>query len=460
MSDPSGKKHHPATDIWEANRELDFDDSLKPDDPRYVDTFPGRGQFNMGELLKKLGMDPVTEEAKAPPDKATIIFCGHRGCGKSTELRCLAERIHGPDGFFTVFLDATQELDPNNLLYTDVFMALAGGLLQRLAEENVQVDDVHLTNLKNWFDERVECYAKTKELAAEIKAGAKGEVGIPFLGRLFAGITNSLKIGSTYRNEIRRVVKNSFSEFADAFNQIIAAAEERLQQDNPKRRILLLVDGTDRLSQENAQRFFLHDSFQLTSVKALVVFCAPIHMVYEGNQAHQRFDVFQLPMLKLYDRETGESLESGHGYKVMREMVRRRIDESLFDSEETLDYLIQYSGGCPRELLRLLQYTFQKTETDQFDQAAATLAVQALGTDYRRFLEEDDYKILASQDRNPAGDANDEKVRRLLYNLALLEYNRYWRRTHPAVRDLDGYQRHKKPPPGSAHAEEKNKAQP
>ncbi len=38
-------------------------------------------------------------------------------------------------------------------------------------------------------------------------------------------------------------------------------------------------------------------------------------------------------------------------------------------------------------------------------------------------------------------DGEEERVNFLLYNLALLEYNSFWQRSHPAIRDLEGYQR-------------------
>ena len=44
--------------------------------------------------------------------------------------------------------------------------------------------------------------------------------------------------------------------------------------------------------------------------------------------------------------------------------------------------------------------------------------------------------------RNPLDVGNDEGIRRLLYVLALLEYNDgTWRRSHPVIRTLEGYRR-------------------
>jgi hypothetical protein len=57
-------------------------------------------------------------------------------------------------------------------------------------------------------------------------------------------------------------------------------------------------------------------------------------------------------------------------------------------------------------------------------------------------LEPDDYTRLVQVDRDPLDVGNDETVRRLLYCLALLEYNDgSWRRSHPVIRTLEGYRR-------------------
>ena len=68
------------------------------------------------------------------------------------------------------------------------------------------------------------------------------------------------------------------------------------------------------------------------------------------------------------------------------------------------------------------------------------LSIKQLASEYRRFLEPEDYTLLAKIDRDNTHTGNDERTRKLLYNLALLEYNDgSWRRSHPVIRTLEGY---------------------
>ena len=432
--------YEPPKTIWEVSENLRFDEPLDPGDPRFVDMSAARGDVSYSGLLRSLGVDPKTDELKVGRPRHYALFCGHRGCGKSTELRRLADRLRRPAAFFVVLLDGVRELDTNNLQYADVLLALAQKLLEALSDRSVPIKDIYLQRLKQWFDQRVESHEATKDFAVEVKAGAQAESGLPFLGKLFASITNSFKTNSTYKEELRRVLKNSFSDFAEAFKQLLLAAEEALAGKGLGKRVLFIVDGTDRLSGEDSRRFFVQDIHQLQLIDGLFIYCGPIPLIYEGSHVSQTFEhVFTLPMVKLSEKGSADPLPAG--YDAMRKMIHLRADPALFDAPDTADYLIEHSGGHPRDLLRLLDYSFEHSETEQFDRAAAEKAVRALATDYRRILEADDYELLRQIDEAPRGEAHgSERVRHLLFNLVLLEYNDFWWQSHPAVRTLPGYE--------------------
>ncbi len=425
-------------DIWEVNERLQFDEPLGPDDDRWVDTAAGRGEFSFDRLYRMLGVDSNGWQLRGAPGKAYVLFCGHRGCGKSTELRRVHERLNKPDLFFSVLIDAASTLDPNNLQYQDVLLALAQQLLEQLPDD-VKIDAVHLSQLQRWFDQRVVTLEAGREFAKEIAAGAEVEAGIPFLARMFAKMTTAFRTNTTYKDELRTVVRNHFSEFASAFSQLILAVEEACQRKQLAQRVLFLVDGTDRLSGGDAEGFFVRDVHQLQLIKALFVYTAPIHLVHAGVSTMNDYNgTFTLPMVKIEERDGSEH---GAGVRAMRELLLKRAPNALFDSEETIDLLVRSSGGHPRDLLRLLQYSFEFTRSEVFDNQSAKNAVRELGKDYRTFLEPGDYELLNTVDTQPEAEHNSERVRYLLYNLALLEFNSFWWRSHPVVRKLDGYRR-------------------
>jgi len=428
-----------AKTIWELGSDLSLEEPLDARDERFVPTESARGEFSFDSLLKPYGVDPKTDDMKFVPKMVYSLFCGHRGCGKSTELRRLHVRLNQPELFFVVFIDALKDLDINNLGYADVLLAQAKTLIDRIEEEGLDIDKIHLATLEKWFAERIEKHENTKEYAAEIKAGMKAKHGIPFLVELFAQLTTSFKMGSTYKEEVRTIIRNSFSQFVQAFQQLVDAANEQVISKGKGKTILFIVDGTDRLSGEDSDNFFIRDAHQLLQIRGNFIYCAPIHLIYENNQVQQIFsNIFKLPMIKIedkYSRETQNEL----GYRAMREIVYKRADRSLFDDEATVDYLIAHSGGHPRDLLHLLIYAFKKADGDLLDRASAEAAVKELATDYRRTLSKNDFQLLCEIDSDPDQTHNTEEARALLYHLALLEYNSYWWRSHPAVRTLPGY---------------------
>ena len=419
-------------DIWAVNSALHPNEPLEGDrDPRWVDTYSARGEATLKKVGQLLGVDVVERSLREPPVRGYYLFFGHRGSGKSTELRNLRNQFHHANLFHVVFADAAVDLDVHNLRYQDILLHLAARLAEQLSAASRGIDPIHLEPLYDWFTERVEKREETRQFAQESKAGMEAAPSVPFLAKVFGSISVAFKTNASYKQELRLVLQNYFADFADAFNRLVAIAEETLGQ-----RLLFVIDGTDRLHGEDAAAFFRTDVYQLQQVKGLFIYCAPIHLAYEGGRAAQDFDkLFHLPMVKV-ENEDGSRNEEG--LRVMRRMLGLRADSSLFDAG-VADHLVRTSGGHPRELLRLLRDAFSHAENERFDCTSASRAVRSLASHYRRFLNPEDYRVLASVD---AGiDVGAEDANRLLYELALLEYNDFYRRSHPVVRTTDEYKR-------------------
>ena len=250
---------------------------------------------------------------------------------------------------------------------------------------------------------------------------------------VFRSFHYSIQGQHAYKEELRRTLRNHFTEFSDGFNQLIAAAEEKIGS-----RILFVVDGTDRLSGDDAQAFFVTDVHQLQQVFGVFVYCAPVHLAYEDNNVRQNFtDIFRLPMIKVADDNRSQRVE---GYTTMRNMLHRRAASELFDTGVS-DLLIEHSGGHPRDLLRLLLTAFTYAEHDRFDDASARQAVRKMASEYRRTLRPDDYRLLATIDAGQGPGSESGRVNDLLYNLALLEYNDFYWRSHPVIRTTAEYRK-------------------
>jgi hypothetical protein len=428
--------YQPPGHLLEVLQKNVYEEALSDQDPRYVDSQEARGsEKTFTRLARKFGWDPASNAFFAPYEKH-ILFFGHIGIGKTTELRRYALQLNASRRFYVVEVDVLAKLDRNNLQYTEVLMAMAETLLAQLHGDGVALAAEALEPLRHWFGNVVETQTTTKELSAELKTVAEGGGGIPGLIKLLATFTAAFKTGSSQKSEWQRKIRNDFTALAQAFNTLIRQAEAHLARKGRAERLLFLIDGTDKMRGEDTQQFFVQDAEQLLAIKTLVIYTAPLHLKYDGRLGGKLDADIVLPMIKLYQRDGGR-LEAG--WRTMRRLLLLRADRCLFASDAEVDRLVEFSGGHPRELLRLLKLCCELAE-DRIDAAVVQTAIEKLAADYRYFLKPADYALLKSIDSNPADAGNDEQAQELLHRLALLQYNDgIWRRSHPVVRTLEGY---------------------
>jgi hypothetical protein len=428
--------YQPPSHLLEVLQKIEYEEALSDQDPRYVDSQEARGsEKTFTRLARKFGWDPVSNAFFAPYEKH-ILFFGHIGIGKTTELRRYALQLNASRRFYVVEVDVLAKLDRNNLQYTEVLMAMAETLLERLHGDGFVLGAEALEPLQRWFGNVVETQTTTKELSAELKTVAEGGGGIPGLIKLLATFTAAFKTGSSQKSEWQRKIRNDFTALAQAFNTLIRRAEAHLAREARAEQLLFLIDGTDKMRGEDTQQFFVQDAEQLLAIKTLVIYTAPLHLKYDGRLGGKLDADIVLPMMKLYERDGGR-FEAG--WRTMRRLLLLRADRCLFASDAEVDRLVEFSGGHPRELLRLLKLCCELAE-DRIDASVVQTAIQKLAADYRYFLKPADYALLRTIDSNPVDAGNDEQAQQLLHRLALLQYNDgTWRRSHPVVRTLEGY---------------------
>lgn len=429
--------YKPPTHILEVLQKIEYEEALPDGDPRYVDTQMARGsERTFARLARKFGWDPASNAFFAPNDKH-VLFFGHIGSGKTTELRRYAGKLDASKRFYVVEVDVLSKLDRNNLQYTEALMAMAETLLERLNADGYSLGEEALKPVRDWFASAIETRATNRELSAELKTGIKAGGGIPGIVKLFAGFTTAFKTGSSQKSEWRQEIRNGFTTLAIAFSNLIRTAEAQLALSGRAERVLFLIDGTDKMRGEDTQQFFVQDAEQLLAIQTLAIYSAPLHLKYDGRLGGKLDADMVLPMIKLQERDGSPFVP---GLTAMHDLLLLRADSSLFSSDDEVNRLVKYSGGHPRELLRLLKLCCEVAD-NQIDAAVVQRAIEQLASDYRYFLKPADYVLLKAIDANPTHGGNDEQAQELLHRLALLQYNDgSWRRSHPVVRTLEGYQ--------------------
>lgn len=430
--------YSPPSDPLEVLQKLNFDEAIGPTDPRFVDTDAARGGVGtQRSLARKFGLD-LYQDKFFPNQKRHVLLFGPIGSGKSTELLRFVHTLKQGKRLFPILLNVRGEIDINNLQYADVLMALASAVVRDLTAQGLEIEPARIETMRLWFQEHVATEDNIRELTGELRSEAGAELTIPFLAKLLTRLTTTFKNSSVYKDSLREVVKKTFTQFANAFNELVQAAEKALQERGIAERLLLIVDGTDKIPLTDAERLFVFESEQLLAIEALVLYTAPITLKYGGTSVSKLDTDEVLPIIKLQERDGGR-YEAG--WAAMREMLGKRIDPNSFADPASIERLIEYSGGHPRELLRLVRLACELTESDPIQPPTLEKAIDKLAADFRYWLQPEDYALLARVDAdNGAHVGNDERVRQLLWRLALLQYNDgSWRHSHPVVRRLEGY---------------------
>jgi hypothetical protein len=429
--------YQPPKHLLEVLQKIEYEEALPDGDPRFVETEVARGsEKTFSRLARKFGWDPASGDRFFPLQKHALFF-GHIGSGKTTELRRYARKLNDSKLFYVVEVDLLAKLDRNNLQYTEALMAMAEALLEHSqSADGFALTEKDIQPVLEWFSKATKTRTDGRELSAELKTGAKAGGGIPGLIKLFADSTAAFKTGTSQKSEWRQDIRNRFSALAAAFNSLLHAAEAELKRTGRAERLLFLLDGTDKMRGEDTHQFFVQDAEQLLAIETLAIYTAPLHLMYDGRLGGKLDADMVLPMIKLHEHD-GSRCEAG--WLALRRLLLLRADRSLFASDTELDKLVEFCGGHPRELLRLLKLCCEIADTN-IDAAVVHSAVNKLAANYRYFLKPADYVLLRTIDADPAHGGDDQPAQELLHRLALLQYNDgAWRRSHPVVRLLEGY---------------------
>jgi hypothetical protein len=380
------------------------------------------------------------------------LISGHRGCGKSTELKRLVKDLE-TKGYLVVDFAADEDIDVGDLVYTDLLMAIIKRLERTLAEKEIEIDPKLADGVAMWFAEVVYGWEKEDEmegiLKTEFELGVKAPAPLPILAKILARISGQIKTGQKIREEVRLQLDPQVYQFIERINEFIQAAIPKIKTKGYQD-IVLVIDNLDRIvlrvlddktGRTTHDALFLEHAEQLKALDAHMVYTVPISMFYspKATQLTGSFPNYSiLPMIKVQE-EDGSPCDNG--IERLYEVAEKRIDLKGIYARDSVKFLAKKSGGMLRDFIRLLGYTIEMAQARggeiPIDLELAEKAFRRLVNEYGRMVPDEHFKLLAKvakQKRAP----NDEDHQKMLYNLSVLEYmNGYrWCDVHPAVREL------------------------
>lgn len=413
-----------------------------PATPRYYeDCKEARGG---SDLVKK-----IIKTLKSAKDKdIRYLFTGHLGCGKSSELLHLKDKIEKETTFFPVYIDFEEYLDVKDTTLEDIFLGMFTEIANSCREKfSITVKEESYTLMKNiigFFG----------------SFSAKAEVGLPF--DLAKVSVEKLRQNPNLRDQIRGAIKNDpqkslFSEL----NLFIQEIELRLLQETEFTKLIIIADSLEKIKGfekedgelTSQEKLFLGKSEQLNGIATNIIYTVPLFL-YRSNHGKQLIEfygksVFELPMVKVHKRGNfDEPFETGR--KELTAIIEKRLKyagttiEKVFE-KDALDYLLTYCGGHIRSLVRFIQEASISADELPIDHKAARESVREEVRLFAASVKESYWEKLAKLELSPNQqiENGDEDYSKMLESLAILEYmngdevkidDDVWYAVNPAIR--------------------------
>jgi hypothetical protein len=422
----------PAQNIDDAYHACHPEIPLEARDNRYVDLTAVRGGQNLAAIIaKRVRRTPLPEFHKQ-------LVTGHRGCGKSTELKQLQARLR-QEKFFAVYFDVEDALDLGDLNYLDILVALARAISESVQEVKVQIPQTFLKNLDKWFAERILTAEQRRDIEGALEAEFAVEPKIPLLTRMLVALTGQIRSGSSRKLEIRQTLERELRVFLERLNELIDTVQIRLQRKGWQG-LIVIVDGLEKMhykllpeGQSSHSVLFVEHAEQLKAPHCHIIYTVPISLLFNVNLGDSFAETDVIPMVKTNEQDGVTPCQDGR--EALQEVVRRRVQiESIFASPNVVTQLIENNGGSVRDLLRLVRYACDEAD-GMIDREHAESVILRLMREYDRLVKDEDFALLAkiNQARQVPGN---EASGRLLHHRLVLEYinGERWADLHPAVR--------------------------
>lgn len=421
-----------AKTLKEAFRLCDVDPLLGAGLERYyVDLSPVRKT----EAIE--GVSTVLDFQEAG-DFRTILFTGHRGCGKSTELQRI--RRQWETDYKVIYLEANEETDINNAEYTDFYLIVIKQVEFALREMGLAFDVGLRKSFEDWFKQITKETEQTVESSINVQAEASLKGEAPFLAKIMVKLLAQIRGADTRRTLIRQTLQQDISRLKADTNLLLRDAYQKVKPFYPKG-FLIIFDNLDRVPPDVGEHLFFDYAAQLQELACTMIYTVPISVLCSSKNITNSFgEPHVVSMVNVYELARNQC-ELGYntaGPDCLAQIIQKRVDAvALFESSQELLDLVKASGGHVRQLMQMMRNACRTASTRkhskiQADDVLYATKQQQFG--FERFVPDDHYPLLAKVCMTK-NITKDEPGQLMLFNTSVLEYNGLdrWNYPNPAV---------------------------
>lgn len=412
------------------------DEPLDPDNRCYVphlEKADGTGD-PIKELYNKISFSE---------SESVTLLSGHRGSGKSTELRRLRKYLED-DGCVVFLSDMRDYLNMTTQVeISDFFISIMGALNEafyaRFGKNPAQEN--YWERLVNFLKQDV----KIGDISIEASTpGVKG------------GIKASLKDDPTFRRKLQDGLKGHIARLVQEAHEFAVSVVEavRLETSDPDKKVVFLVDSLEQIRGVGADADNVHRSVEnLFSSHADSLHIPLLHVLYTippyltpmspALGRHLGGGVIcHLPSVHVFKERT--AVEDGKGLDIMKQVIACRYpDWAQIIVESHLERMALASGGDFRNFFRLITTTLTKADGDSLPigEAIVTAAEDHLRREMLPIAEDDMVWLKKIAESKDVKLATRDLLPRLagFFDTSLIQNYRNgadWYDVHPLLREL------------------------
>jgi energy-coupling factor transporter ATP-binding protein EcfA2 len=375
----------------------------------------------------------------------TILFTGHRGCGKSTELQRIQSQWQ--QDYRVIYLEANEETDINDAEYTDLYLIVIKQVEFEMRRLGLKFDARLLKGFEDWFKEVTNETEQTVETSVSLEGEASLGGNAPFIAKLLVKLLAQIKGADKRKTVIRQTLQRDISRLKADINLLLKDAYEKVKKIHSKG-FLLIFDNLDRVPPNVGNHLFFDYAAQLQELNCTVIYTVPISVLCSPKNIINTFgEPHIVSMIGCYqlDRNVCDLGYNTDGLKGLAQIIAKRVDvDLLFERKAQVVDLAKASGGHVRQLMQMMRSAAQTAQTRKHDKILAEdvqYAVKQQQFNFERFVPDEHYPLLAKVcvTKNVS---KDEIGQLMLFNTSVLEYNGLdrWNYPNPAVQRSAAFQ--------------------
>ncbi|MFM7907609.1 MAG: ATP-binding protein [Microcystis sp.] len=400
---------------------------------------------------KAIGQVDTILEFQEPEKFTTILFTGHRGCGKSTELRRIQERWQ--EKYFIIYLEADREIDIEDARYIDLYLVLIKQIEYELRQRGIKFDDELLGNFEAWFKDITEETEETVEKSVSMSGTldvSSSPFPIPFVAKLLVKLLAQIKGSDKRKKTIRQTLEQDISRLQADVNFLLDDGFRKLQQKFPQYQgFLVIFDNLDRVTPEVGDHLFFDYAAQLQALGCNIIYTVPISTIYSAKKVNNFFDNSNIvPMINIYNlqRNKPDLDYQEEALKAVAKLIEVRVNvQDVFANYDDLLSLAKASGGHVRQLMQMMRTAITSANAkggSKIDSEDVQTAIKQVQFDFERVIPDEHYSHLVNVYLNK--EINNNQIGQLmLFNTSALEYNGNdrWNYINPVVESIQAFKK-------------------